>query len=228
MRIRVVFAFILIVFAAGNVSAQFLGQMSPASILDYGTGKLGGYFFTADDAFGVVGSARYGFSKYVEGRARMGFVDQDGRDTDPHIIFGVDVKYLLWEYIRKKPVSNSSTAAEYYNPFDLSLGFGLEYAKLQTYSVFGLGTSVIGSFPFYFKNRSSIEPYARFNIRYQHNSFDTRHPVTGRVESHSDSDFEIGLNLGALFSLTPLVDFTAEFQLDDQNAFYLGVDFAAF
>jgi hypothetical protein len=209
---------IRVVFAV--ISAQFLGQMSPASVLDQGTGKLGGYFFTADDAFGVVASGRYGFSKYTEGRARLGFIDQDGSNTDPHIIFGIDAKYLLWEYIKKKPVDSSSTAAEYYNPFDLSLGFGLEYAKLESYTVFGLGGSVIGSFPFHFKNNTSIEPYARLNLRYQLNSYN--------ISDASESNFEIGLNLGALFSVTPLVDITAEFQLDDQNAFFAGVDFAAF
>jgi hypothetical protein len=220
--------FCLIVLLTGTASAQFLGQMSPASIIDNGTGKAGAYFVAAEDAFAVAGSVRYGFGDYTEGRFRFGFIDQDGKDTDPHIIIGLDVKYLLWQF-EKDANTGTAESSGYNTPFDLSLGFFSEYAQLEDFDVLGLGVSTIGSMPFRFQNGSVIEPYARFNLRYQHVSSDDI--VVGGVttrEGVSDGDFEIGLNIGAMFSVTPVVDFTAEFQLDDQTAFMFGVDIAAF
>jgi hypothetical protein len=205
MKFRTVVSTILIVLLAGAASAQYLGQMSPASVMKTGTGKFGGYAILAEHATAVVGSLRYGFSEYLEGRARLGFVDPEGGDLG--IIFGGDFKYLLWKYKENE------------NPIDLSLGGFLEYADQNHGSLLGLGGSVIGSLPFHLKNGSSIEPYARLNLRMQRASFDI---------GTSHSDLKGGLNVGALFSVTPLVDFTAEFQIDDEWAFLVGVDFAAF
>jgi hypothetical protein len=214
----IVFA-VVIVLSAGDAAAQFLGQMSPASVIDPGTGKTGGYFIKAEDAVAVVGSVRYGFGEYTEGRFRIGFIDPDGKAGDPNIILGIDAKYLLWKYIRTRPVDSSQTATEYYNPFDLSIGGAVEYANFDYGSILGIGGSAIASLPYRLKNNSVIEPYARLNIRYENEQYDF---------GDDDADLEIGLNLGALFSVTPLVDFTAEFQLDDQWAFMLGIDIATF
>jgi len=216
----------IVLISAATASAQFLGQMSPASILPANAGKIGGYIVSAEDAFAVVGSFRYGFGPFTEGRFRLGFIDEEGSHTDPHIIMGVDAKYLLWKFSDGK--TGEASEGGYRNPIDLSLGAGMEYAVLQWYDVLGIGGSVIASRPFVFQNRSSIEPYARLNLRYQRNHADAFYRDNRRLEGYSDSDFEIGLNMGALFSVTPLVDFTAEFQIDDQTAFMLGIDIAAF
>ncbi len=216
-----VYKIVLVVFlfvAAGNASAQFLGQMSPASIVETETGKAGGYFILADDAVAIVGSVRYGLSQYTEGRFRLGLLDPDGKDADPGVIVGADIKYLLWEYIKPSGTDSTGTT-EYNNPFDLSLGGAVEYAKMDYGGILGIGGSFIASAPYKLRNRSVIEPYARLNIRFEHVQLD---------KQDDESDIEIGLNLGALFSVTPLIDFTAEFQLDDQNAFMLGVDVVAF
>lgn len=226
MRRTVLIFTAIVLITAGTASAQFLGQMSPASVLPSNTGKIGGYFVTAEDAFAVVGSFRYGFGPYTEGRFRLGFIDEEGRHTDPHIILGVDAKYLLWKF--SEGAAGETSGGAYNNPIDLSVGASMEYAVLQWSDVLGIGGSVIASRPFYFQNRTSIEPYARFNMRYQRNHADVYYFEDRRYDGYSDSDFEIGLNIGALFSVTPLVDFTAEFQLDDQTAFMLGIDIAAF
>lgn len=206
----------VLLIAAASASAQYLGQMSPASVLDNGTGKMGGYAILAEHATGVVGSLRYGFSEYVEGRARLGFIDPEAGDMG--LILGGDFKYLLWKY------------KEAGNPFDLSLGGFLEYSHLNAdlpdhddssydSDVLGVGGSVIGSIPFHLENNHTIEPYARVNLRMQRVSFD---------RGGSDSELKGGVNFGALFSVTQLVDFTAELQIDDEVAFLIGVDFAAF
>lgn len=208
MRIRTIIAVSMMMLLAGAASAQYLGQMSPASVLENGSGKIGGYVILDEDATGVVGSLRYGFSDYVEGRARLGFFDPDHGDMG--VILGGDFKYLLWKY------------KENQNPFDLSLGGFAEYSDNGDVSVLGLGGSVIGSIPFKLKNNSVIEPYARVNLRMQRTSIDLRDGDA------SDTELKGGVNLGALFSVTPLVDFTAEFQIDDTWAFLIGVDFIAF
>lgn len=216
----------IVSITAGSASAQYLGQMSPASILPTNTGKVGGYFEYADNASAVIGSIRYGFGPFMEGRFRLGFIDQEGPNTDPHIILGIDTKYLLWKF--NEGTTGGTSGGAYANPIDLSIGAGMEYAKLQGNDVLGIGGSVIASRPFYFQNRSSIEPYGRLNLRYQRNHRDAFYRDNQRINASSNSDFEVGLNIGALFSVTPLVDFTAEFQLDDQDAFMLGIDFVVF
>lgn len=205
MKLHKIIIACVLMTAAASASAQYLGQMSPASIIDNGTGKMGGYAIIAEHATGVVGSLRYGFSEYVEGRARLGFIDPEAGDMG--LILGGDFKYLLWKY------------KEAGNPFDLSLGGFLEYSGLDAFSLLGVGGSVIGSIPFHLENNHTIEPYARVNLRMQRVSFD---------RGGSDSELKGGVNLGALFSVTQLVDFTAELQIDDEVAFLIGVDFAAF
>jgi hypothetical protein len=208
MQFRTIVAASMILLLAGAASAQYLGQMTPASVLETGRGKLGGYVILAEHATGVTGSLRYGLSPFFEGRARLGFLDPEGGDMG--VILGGDFKYLLWKY------------KEDQNPFDLSLGGFLEYSDNGDLSHFGLGGSVIGSIPFKLKNNSTIEPYARVNLRMQRSSIDTR------LGNHSETELKGGVNLGALFSVTPLVDFTAEIQIDDEWAFLIGVDFLAF
>ncbi len=225
MRKLVLVLIIFVLLLTGSASAQFLGQMSSAAILEENTGKAGGYFVAAEDAFAVVGSLRYGFGSYTEGRFRLGFIDQDGPGTDLHLIMGVDGKFVLWEF---GPTSgNQATGETYYNnPIDLSLGFFGEYATLESSRILGLGGGIIASRPFPLTPQSTIEPYARFNIRYERT--DQRYPRPTQGDFREGDDFEVGLNVGALFSVTPLVDFTAEFQVAEQMAFMLGIDIAAF
>ncbi len=208
MKLRTIVWTALIILLSGAASAQYLGQMSPASILETNTGKFGGYAILAEHATGVVGSLRYGFSEYLEGRARLGIIDPENGDMG--VIFGGDFKYQLWKY------------KENQNPIDLSLGGFLEYSSYEGGNLLGLGGSVIGSMPFQLENNRSIEPYARLNLRMQRVSFDSHYG------DYSHTDLKGGLNVGALFSVTPLVDFTAEIQFDDEIAFMVGVDFVAF
>jgi hypothetical protein len=193
---------------AAPASAQFLGQMTPASIIPASTGKLGAQISAAEDAFAVVGSFRYGFYTDVEGRVRLGFIDQDGSNTDPHLIASFDVKYQLWKY------------GQYNNPFDFAISGFLEHAVLEYGKLTGYGGAVIGSIPFTLKNNSVIEPYARLSLRAE--------TLSSRVSDDSETDFQVGGNFGAMFRVTPLVDITAEFQIDEQTAFLVGIDFVSF
>lgn len=195
---------VIIVALVGSASAQYLGQMCPAGVLPTATGKMGGYLIVAEHATAIAGSLRYGFNDYLEGRARLGFIDPSGGDIG--LIFGADLKYLLWKYNQSE------------NPVDLSLGGMLEYADPGHGNLLGLGGSIIGSMPFQLENNRRIEPYARLGLRIQRES----------VDDVSDSHLKIGLNVGALFSITPLIDFTVELQADDEMAVMAGVDLVAF
>jgi hypothetical protein len=197
-------------------SAQFLGQMSPASTIANGSGKMGGYVVLHDDATAFVGSLRYGFSDDVEGRFRLGLIDFDGPNNDPHIILGGDFKFRLWKYRQNN------------NPFDFSLGAGLEYSVADHSNIFGLGGSVIGSIPFRLSNSSTLEPYARINLRYQRQAWDSFYIDRTYFVSHSHSDLKASLNLGTLFEVARGVDLTAELQIDNNFAFMVGVDFQTF
>lgn len=198
----------LILILAGSASAQYLGQMAPASCLNRSTGNMGTYLIVAEHAMSVVGQLRYGLGEYVEGRARLGFIDPEGGDVS--LILGGDLKYSLWKYKQNE------------NPIDLALGAGLEYSDIGPGSYLSVGGSVIGSIPQYLKNGRSLEPYARLNLRLQRYSWDTPYG------DGSDSDFKIGLNVGSVFRVMDLADFTAEVQIDDEMAFMIGIDLVSF
>jgi len=196
-----IFITALLLFLAGDISAQFLGQMSSADALDINAGVAGGYIVFADHATAVAGSVRYGFSDFVEGRGRLGYIDPDHGDGS--IILGGDFKYQLWQY------------KQHDNPLDMALGGGVEYADFEGGSIVSFTGSVIGSIPFELKNKSVIEPYAQFHMRLQ--------KVSG-----GDSELKAGVNLGAVFSIVNFTDFTAEVQIDDETAFMIGVDVLLF
>ncbi len=213
----IVIGIILVTFS-GPVSAQFLGQMTPASVIGDGVGAGGGYIYVGEDNTSFVGSLKYGLNRYTEGRLRLGLIDSDFGDMG--VILGGDLKYQIWNY-NKYDTSNV-------NPFDLALGFGVEFANPENVSFFSVGGSIIGSIPIAMKNKRTIEPYARLNFRIQHFSIDDYNVGTLKVKGGSDTGLEVGANLGAMFSLTDLVDFTIEIQLDDETAILFGIDLMKF
>jgi hypothetical protein len=76
-----------------------------------------------------------------------------------------------------------------------------------------IGGNVIASIPYHLKSGRRLIPYGRFDMR---------------LESNGESDFKVGLNLGTKFELGGDVDLYGEFQLDDNTALFLGLDFRAF
>lgn len=207
----------VVVFTA-SASAQFLGQMSPASVIPPASSKIDSYIMIGENSIGVAGQYRYGFSEYVEGRARLGFIDPEGGDMN--VILGADMKYLIMPYVQNE------------SEFDLSLGGGFEYTKLGGVSYLGVTGSVIGSIPVKLENNKSIEPYARLGLRMQRVSTDdytfNNGVTTVTVEGGSDTKLKIGANIGAEFSVIDLTDFTAEIQIDDEFGFFFGINLFEF
>lgn len=209
---------LMLVALSGPISAQFLGQMTPASVIGNGVGSGGGYVIVGDHYTSFIGSLRYGMNSYTEGRLRLGLIDPDRGDMG--VILGGDVKYQIWDY-NKYDSGNV-------NPFDLAMGFGIEFANPENVSFFSFGGSIIGSIPITLKNKRTIEPYGRINFRIQHVSIDDFMVNGMKVGGGSDTELEVGMNFGAMFSLTDLVDFTVEVQVDDETAILLGVDLFRF
>ena len=57
--------FIITCLIAGSASGQYLGQMTSADCLQKGSNIGGGYLIIAENATGIVGSWRMGFSEYI-------------------------------------------------------------------------------------------------------------------------------------------------------------------
>ncbi len=204
MRLLKIIGAVALILLTGNASAQILGQMTSARALAIGNGVAGGYAVFADGGTAVLGSLRYGLADYIEGRVRLGFYDPDHGDGS--VTFGGDFKYQLWRY------------KENNNPFDMSLGGGLEFIDYEGGNILSFSGVVIGSIPFELKNGSVIEPYGQFHLRLQKVSWG----------NDSETDLKAGVNLGVVFSIARFTDFTAEIQLDDETAFAVGVDILQF
>jgi hypothetical protein len=204
---RIVKVFVIACLIAGSASGQFLGQMTSADCLDKGSNIGGSYIIIAEDALGLVGSWRMGLSEFLEGRIRGGLIDPEGSDVN--LILGADAKYQLWEYIKGE------------NPFDMSLGTGIEYSKFDNGKLFSLTGSIIGSHVHDLKEGKSIEAYAQMHLRLQRISIDG-------VSNGSDSKLKLGGSIGAVFSVMTLADFTVEIQLDEQIAIMAGLDLFKF
>lgn len=206
MRYAKILILVLLIACAGQVSAQFLGQMTSARSLDMGKGVFGAYAVFSEDATAVVGSIRYGLANAFEGRVRLGYIDPDRGDGS--IIFGADLKYQLWDYKQSD------------NPFDMGLGGGIEFADFEYGNILSFNGVVVGSMPFTLENGSVLEPYGQFHLRLQR--------VSNDFTDNSESDLKAGVCLGLVFSVARFTDFTTEVQLDDETAFYIGVDFLMF
>ena len=215
---RLAITLAIVVFIAGSSSAQFLGQMCPGSVPEVGHGKIGAYFIAAEDASAAVGTIRIGVFDDLEARLRFGLIDEE-RDNIPtafHAIVGADFKYLIW--------GHGQSAA----PFDIAIGGAFEFAQLQTYEVVGLGVSTIGSLAHTFNDSYAIEPYISFNLRLEYEEFYDLQIIRKHDKVGSESNFEAGFNVGALFSIAKMVDVTAEFQYGHHAAGMLGISFTVF
>jgi hypothetical protein len=187
-----------------QASAQYSGQLSTASTTAEGLSKVGAYAGIYDGAIGILGQYRYGVGAYTDIGFKLGILDLDrGVVHDAGADFAFDFKYRVMEKRLR-------------DPFDLSLGGAAEFLTVNNLNIFSIGLNAIGSYPILLSNGHTLEPYGRLNLRAQHDN-----PSYGS----SNTDFEIGLNMGTAFELSRSTRAFAEFQFDDPFAFFLGVDF---
>jgi hypothetical protein len=203
--------------AFNDSPGRFTGALTTADACGAGTGNFGVFAGLGDDVTSVFGSFGYGFSKYTEGRIKIGFTDPKGkndnlrfadtedRNSDMGFLIGMDLKHEYLDYYDK-----SSNV-----PFDLAFGGMLEYAHSEGSSIFELGGNVIGSIPYRFNSGNRLVPYILLNLRME--SF-----------SNNGTDLEGGLNLGTKFEFRGDINLFAEFQIFDNMTFFTGLEFGAF
>ncbi len=182
------------------------GNMTTANAVGFGVGYFGGILGLGDNITSFIGTLNYGFSQYTEGRVKLGIVDGDG--TDATLFLGADMKYqLLDHYDAVHPA-----------PLDLALGGFFEWANYDPITVLQLGGNVIGSIPYRFTGGQRLIPYGRVDIRLERLS----------ASGNSDTNLELGLNLGAKYEMSSEMSFYGELQIDGNTGLFLGTEIRAF
>jgi hypothetical protein len=210
MRPKTVLTLTLVLFLAVCVTsqAQFLGQLSTAQSPGPGKSMVGGYFGIYEDAFSFFGQYRYGFANYFDGAIKAGFISVDaGGNSEAGLLLGGDLKYQVLDAVLG-------------DPFDLAFGGLAEFALVDPLTILSLGGYVLGSYPFEMRNGRHVSPYGRFNMRMQREEVDL-----GPFGDVSNTDLEIGLNLGTHVELTPAWGLIGEFFIEDQIGFVMGFDY---
>ena len=208
-RFKIAGMFVLgLLLLASSVEAQFSGQLSTARTLPIGKYDLGGYFGVYDGAFAFFGQFRGGVSQDFDLGMKLGVINIDpGSRTG--VILGGDLKYQLLNARSK-------------DPFDLSIGMGLEFSAVTDFNIFSFGANFIGSYDFDLSEGRVISPYARLNLRGQREHRDLGFPWGGV----SDTDFKVGLNPGASLKVANNLQIIGEFQFDDNFGFIGGVTYS--
>jgi hypothetical protein len=201
-----------------SIQAQFLGQLSTARTLPVGKYDLGGYFGVYDDAFAFFGQFRGGVSEYFDLGMKLGVINLNPHYDDPYIgenssgmTLNGDLKYQLLD------VSLN-------DPFDLSIGAGMEFSSVTDYSIFSFGANFIGSRDFELKKGRAISPYGRLNLRGER-----KHKGSPQWEANkvgTKNYFQAGLNLGVSLKTTRDLRILGELQFDENFGFIGGVTYS--
>jgi hypothetical protein len=213
-RFKIAGMFVLgLLLLASSVEAQFSGQLSTARTLPIGKYDLGGCFGVYEDAFAFFGQFRGGAADHLDLGMKLGVISESGGPNFPGdntgVLLGGDLKYQLLNARSK-------------DPFDLSIGIGLEFSAVTDFNIFSFGANFIGSYDFDLSEGRVISPYARLNLRGQREHRDLGFPWGGV----SDTDFKVGLNPGASLKVANNLQIIGEFQFDDNFGFIGGVTYS--
>ena len=198
---------------ADSAVGSAFGTMSTARALGMGNGNALIAAGFGDDRNVFVGRINYGLSRFTNGSIKLGLVDPDGRNSDTRLAIGAD---FLYQFLVMDNVSRSS--------FEMGAGGLLEYYDSGYGSVLELGGALVGSYPLVMKNGRLFTPYGRFNARIERVSFD----AGPGFDSNSETNLEFGLNLGVCWEVTNTVNLYGEFQIDGNDALFLGAEFDIF
>lgn len=200
-----------LLIVAPSVQAQFLGQLSTARALPVGEYDFGGYFGVYEDAFAFFGQFRGGVVEYLDLGVKLGMISYDfGKESSEGIILGGDFKYQLLD-------------ANLKDPFDLSIGAGLEFFSVTDFNVFSFGANFCGSYDFPLAKGRVITPYGRLNLRGQR-----EHLETGPYwdKDITDTDFQAGFNAGVSLKVANYLKILGELQFDDNFGFIGGITYS--
>ena len=183
----------------------FFGQLSTAEAIPPGAIDIGAYIGFYEDANALFGRFCVGLFTDADLDIKSGVLDTEGGD-DPDFMIGSSFKYHFYhKYESAAPDMAFSTMLEYYDAG-------------KDASVWLIGFGLIGSYPIELMNDSYLTPYGRVNTRIERVS----------AGSYKDTDFDIGLNVGAQYALSERVQFYTELQIDDQIGFIGGINFAIY
>ncbi|MCK4856707.1 MAG: hypothetical protein KAT58_01950 [candidate division Zixibacteria bacterium] len=206
MRRIVLFGLVLFVLLTAPLTAQFLGQMHAPRALGLGSLNLTAAVGAYEDAFTLIGRARYGVTSQMDLTCSFGIVDFE-RTDDLDLVLGGDLQYQLTHYDLGRPL-------------DMAVGGFIKYYsnyRPGNYdrSDYAVGMNFITGRPIDFPSGFCVIPYGEMNVR-----IDSR-----EQNGTTDSDFNIGFNLGVEIPLSGYVDFVSEVQLDDQFGIIVAVNF---
>ena len=195
-----------LLFLAPSVQAQFLGQLSTARTVPVGGYDLGGYFGVYEDAFAFFGQFRGGVAEYFDLGAKLGVISFDpGFDESSEgVILGGDFKYQLLD-------------ANLEDPFDLSIGAGLEFFSVSDFNTFSFGANFCGSKDFALAKGRVISPYGRLNLRGER---------VNEEGKPTKTDFQAGLNPGVSLKVSSYIQIIGELQFDKYFGFIGGVTYS--
>lgn len=203
---KVMFLTILIIIFSFSVShakgyGSSFGAMTTAGNNGANVSKFIAGVGLADNNcfFGVFS---YGMSDHVDGRLKIGLIDDKFDNTE--ISFGADFKYNI---VSVSELNNG--------PFDMAIGAFFEYYDFNLGSVWQFGGQYIGSYPIVMSDSSHLIPYGRLNVRVESFSSDLV----------DNSDIEVGINAGVKWEATKSISLYGEFQLDGNDGFFLGSEF---
>ena len=195
--------------------AQFTGQLSTARTLPAGQYDLGGYFGVYEDAFAFFGQFRGGAADHLDLGMKLGVISESGGTHFPGdntgVLLGGDLKYQLLNARSK-------------DPFDLSVGIGLEFSAVSHFNIFSFGANFIGSYDFDLSEGRAISPYGRLNLRGERTHFDFDLPFG--EGSATDNDFQVGFNPGASLKVSNNLQILGEFQFDENFGFIGGLTYS--
>jgi len=209
-RLTVAILAVGLLLSASAAEAQFTGQLSTARALHVGNYDLGGYFGVYDGAFAFFGQFRGGVSQDFDLGMKLGVINIDPGSRTGVILAG-DLKYQILN-VRAK------------DPFDLSIGAGLEFFSVSDFNTFSFGANFIGSYDFDLSKGRVISPYGRLNLRGQREHWDFGEWWTG--VSHTETDFHAGLNPGVSLKVSDNLQIIGEFQFDENFGFIGGVTYS--
>lgn len=206
MRKFLLIAVIITVGLTTPLSAQFLGHLRSARTSGLGSLNLQTAVGMYEDAFTLMGRARYGVASQMDMTASLALLDLENTDN-LDVVLGADLLYQVSHY-------------DLGHALDMSVGGFIEYYSSDRphshdYSDMAVGMDLVASRPLDLSPRFSLTPYGKLNVRM--NRY--------HINDNTDSDFNIGLNVGAVVPLSGFVDLTGEAQFDDQFGFVVGLNF---
>lgn len=219
-----------VLLSAAPSQALMIGQMRSAETSGWGSLNLTTGIGIFDNVKHLFGTVRYGIASQVDLSGSLALLDHEAND-DASLLFNADIQYQFMQ-------------SKLGNSFDMAAGAVFEYFSLGSGNVdastWTIGLNYVVSKPVKLDNGFAFTPYGRLNLRSDNYSSDvtvadpgipgkaltlTKLLSSQATVSDSNSDFNIGVNLGSVFPISSKLSLVGEVQIDDQVGFLAGINF---